>query len=1226
MRFIVHKLIISLFFFLAFLFASVLSPTKVEAFSAQDPATGLTCTGSDTTCTVGNTDCCSVCSNNLKTCYGQTVEAFPRTCAILALCTGSGADVSCDCKGLVGGTNFTKVVCGGNSACIGGQIGSTNCHTCATPICLGSQLTLTTNTGTTCGGVSGNYQIGDVVGSDKCNNLSAQLECTGQKAACTGNACVREIEDFTCYLQGANKDIDGDGLFDDNGVATWGSQGTYGLCANECQNTCGAVPTIPGNPPPPPPVGCTFCGTYTDTWSCPDTNGDGVNGTMLCHSYTDTVCSSASWSGSCSSFCDPCQEAPAVPNPTSAPPPSFVCKEGVVEGKVFFDSNQDGDYDNGETILGSIPIHGELQSDPNNDWDITSNTMTSGGYNYSRANLDTGVWVIGIPPSLSGVYTQVTTPNPNPSSRTNIDSCGDHDELDFGVYQPGPTPTTPPGNQECQITGLPATNVNVGQSATLTVNFKSGSGWGASDLSFSKHIEWVEKDPVTGEVRIDPSDCAQDDVEWNWPSPEVSGPYLVTFNQKCNVIRATSEPSHNTIATAAVNGTTIIYAHMYLSYTGTDNARQALASGSHAFCETPVITIGGSPPPPPPPPAIYNISGTVYLENNGRWTSQSKPVVLDLSGADTKQTINDNLGNYNFPNLIPGAYTVKATSPTGYYAYRVSCSGCLPSQPDRASVVITNQDRVIDFYIQEYACLTGVVHHDNDPPPGGPDGFQDATEPGAALVNITAQSGLDSASDRTNLSGGYTIPQASDLNHLIPGVYTITMTEPPGYTASTSNPVTGQNLRPRWLQKILNGGGNECTTVNFGLAESYTISGGVYDDTDGDGTKDPGESYYNGSVTIDFIPTYNNSRVVYPTQSTYRIENIYEGSYTVSLRNVPTGYILTTPPTGSYTPITVGTSCTKPVSPPEADCDSNDNIINLNFGITNNAPWYQGVGGDMRQDFGFQDPIPDAASGEFASMISTLPGNTTHGVIFAGDQQYVFCIDGSPCKSRASDNPTWIVGGPPPSYTPEVFNTSVKIQTSYTNLSETAKQTGVTPPGLPGCVSRRCTLNNLDGLYKEIGNIEITGSSYGGGGAYDAIVLVEGDVRISGEIKPNLGSTLTIAASGDIIIDKAIGEASPSSIRPNIEGFFSAGNNFIVEGKTPNAKPCSSLGPDLRLNIHGVVIANAESKGGSVQNQRNLCGGSSLNPSYHIQERPDMIIGAPLFLKYTPYTWREVAP
>ena len=168
--------------------------------------------------------------------------------------------------------------------------------------------------------------------------------------------------------------------------------------------------------------------------------------------------------------------------------------------------------------------------------------------------------------------------------------------------------------------------------------------------------------------------------------------------------------------------------------------------------------------------------------------------------------------------------------------------------------------------------ISGTVFVDTDG-----DGFKDVGESGynsgaSRIVRLSTGS-----TDNTNAAGFYSFPT------LNPGNYTVTLTVPVGFVATTVNP------------RSVSVGPN--TTVNFGIRQIYTISGTVFDDfgsgnlaNNNNGVKDAGENGHSGvTVTAGAAgSTVTNGSGV------YTFSNVVAGTYNVTV-TAPGGYSLTTP-------------------------------------------------------------------------------------------------------------------------------------------------------------------------------------------------------------------------------------------------------------------------------------------------------------------------------------------
>ncbi len=428
---------------------------------------------------------------------------------------------------------------------------------------------------------------------------------------------------------------------------------------------------------------------------------------------------------------------------------------------------------------------------------------------------------------------------------------------------------------------------------------------------------------------------------------------------------------------------------------------------------------------------------------------------------------------------------------------------------------------------------------------------------------------------------------------------------------------------------------------------TYTVSGNVFVDANKNKKLDAGDSNYAGAITI----TSSGGSITYPTSGAYTVSGLPAGTYSVSYSSsLPTGYIMTIPingPPPSFS-VTVGPGCAATGSL-DGTCVG-DSIQNLNFGISNSIPWVQGSGGgDIRADGGFSssnnsgvgggggggggstfdNPIPATANlscsgGAYASVPST---GGSPGVVYTGNGSANFG------QGSASVN-NWVSGGAsyPESFAPGSVGGLIK--TSYAYTQSIAQQANITPTDIVSN-SSYCSFGGLTncqlssslghGIYIANGNLTLTGAgspaSYTFPANQNYIIMVNGDLTINTQIHVPVGSTVIFSVKGSIYVDKTVGESSYLSTASDLEGIYSADQNFVIQGTSD----CTT-GADQRLNISGSVIVNAALGGGSFQNQRDLCGNDAYCPVVSLHSRPDFMLNVPYFIRKTNYTWQEVAP
>lgn len=585
-------------------------------------------------------------------------------------------------------------------------------------------------------------------------------------------------------------------------------------------------------------------------------------------------------------------------------------------------------------------------------------------------------------------------------------------------------------------------------------------------------------------------------------------------------------------------------------------------------------------------------------------------VELSITGVPgaIASTTTDALGKYLFLGLLAGTYNVDLTVPA-VYSLSTTCTDPIPKDlpPDAPNTnfgIIPNT-------------ISGLVFVDSNEN-GAPDPAEVAYS-GATLSEsvggTTATSDADPDGDGRNYS----------FVGLAAGTYDITLTLPAGFQATTAISAT-ETVPPN-------------KTVNFGIAPLHSIEGHVFVDNNKNKVKDGGESdYTSGSSTIEIHSgsSCSDPLVVSITGSGFydtgpTLPSLPSGDYAVCYTSLPSGYIMTFPLVGlppRFFAVTVGPTCDAssgnltPFSPLAATCNASGNIIDLNFGISNSIPWFQSKGLDMRIDSGFIDRIP---AGNFASLNGGGFANNP-GIIFSGSLNY------NPSPGNISST-NWLVDPPyPETFTPSQLNV---IKTSYAYLLAIADKNDLIPENL-GTNGYCGASNNISsctlflpanpGLYIANGNLNID-DSYTFLSNQDYVILVNGKLTIKGNLTVPNGSTVTFAASSDIIVDKDVGQSSHSSTTPNLEGFYSAGGHFTINSRNyvGGVNDCT-LPVDLRLNIAGAVVTNANLSSGSLQNRRDLCGDNPSYPSLYISERPDFILNAPQFIQPSQTIWQEVAP
>jgi SdrD B-like domain len=251
----------------------------------------------------------------------------------------------------------------------------------------------------------------------------------------------------------------------------------------------------------------------------------------------------------------------------------------------------------------------------------------------------------------------------------------------------------------------------------------------------------------------------------------------------------------------------------------------------------------------------------------------------------------DSTGNYLFSNLPAGKY--KADIVTS------SLSGATLTTPTSVTHTLTTEENYTagDFGINGVTTISGFNYVDTNN-----NGIKDSGEASiqGTLVILSGGSLTTPLTTNTLADGSYTFA------NLVPGTYTVTMSQPTTYldgkdTASTALTTNGIAAQDDKITNIVLVAGNNSASNNFGELPKATITGSVYLNPDNNGTQDAGEP--NPTVanplpagttvtitsTTDPLVTFT---VAINPDGTYS-QDVPVGTYTVTV-NSPAGYTVST--------------------------------------------------------------------------------------------------------------------------------------------------------------------------------------------------------------------------------------------------------------------------------------------------------------------------------------------
>ena len=291
-----------------------------------------------------------------------------------------------------------------------------------------------------------------------------------------------------------------------------------------------------------------------------------------------------------------------------------------------------------------------------------------------------------------------------------------------------------------------------------------------------------------------------------------------------------------------------------------------------------------------------SISGNVSEDNTGDGNSNLgifnvELTLLDNAGniIDTKFT--DQNGNYSFPDVPPGDYTIVQTQPPGFISVSENEGG---DDNDPGDTTLNNEISVTvesnvedtgnDFIESQLGTITGNVSQDTDG-----DNLGDANLPAGIELTLLDSNGGFVETTNTDGDGNYS------FTNVVPGNYTVVQSQPAGFVSVAENEGGDDDDNPGNDNTVNNRisvtvDPSETDTDNdFVEALPGIISGNVLEDTDGDGD---GDAAIFPQVTLTLLDSDGNTVDTTTTDvnGDYSFTNVVPGNYTV-VQTQPPGFI-----------------------------------------------------------------------------------------------------------------------------------------------------------------------------------------------------------------------------------------------------------------------------------------------------------------------------------------------
>jgi uncharacterized protein (DUF2141 family) len=548
-----------------------------------------------------------------------------------------------------------------------------------------------------------------------------------------------------------------------------------------------------------------------------------------------------------------------------------------VAGVVFRDTNGNGRRDEGETGLASVAVRLLDQGGTT----ALANALTDQDGAYAFVGVAVGAYLLEEedPPG----YVSTTA-----NRRVISVPSGQEVNADFGDQEAGSlsgvvfVDLNGNGAQEADERGLAGVTITL-RTGTLSQNTTTANDGAYSFSALPPGSYQVEETDPQGFTSTTPNvrafTLSGGAATVNFGDQAVGTIAGVVFEDtNGNGVQDAGEPGLRDVRVTLSNGTT-----SQTAQTGADGAFAftGLPPGAYVVEETDPpgftsttlnrktlsLASGGSAAASFGDQAVGTIAGAVFNDADGNGQrGATEPglggVRVVLQGpAGTVSNLTAADGAFVFSGLVPGTYSVAETDPAGF----------LSTTPNELALSLgSGAAATANFGDQPVGTVSGLVFEDVNG-----NGQRDAGEAGLGGVSVNLTRGENRLTTRTAGDGSYL------FNGLAAGNYEVEEIDPAGFISTSPN------------QRIVSLAVGGAATASFGDQATGTVSGAVFEDVNGNGTRDTGETGIGGvSISLTGASGMRSTQTV--GDGSYAFAGVLPGLYTVSETD-PAGLTSTTP-------------------------------------------------------------------------------------------------------------------------------------------------------------------------------------------------------------------------------------------------------------------------------------------------------------------------------------------